>query len=121
MHESISLTHTSFLPEYVEHCTTPELRALLAQTASMDAVEQAAAFGRWWYHAGSDEIVFSVVAANMLGVASGWHAALGSGFTKVLMDDLLQLHTMLHNAAAGRVQMVYEFRIFNEASGLRWL
>ncbi|MES2042037.1 MAG: GGDEF domain-containing protein [Pseudomonadota bacterium] len=121
MHESISLSHASFLPEYVEHCTTPALRAMLAQTASMDAVEQAAAFGRWWYHAGSDGTVLSMVAANMLGVAPGWHAALGSGFTKVLMDDLLQLHAMLHNASAVRGQMEYEFRIFNEASGLRWL
>ncbi|BBB62362.1 hypothetical protein UNDKW_4089 [Undibacterium sp. KW1] len=121
MHESISLTHTSFLPEYVEHCTTPGLRALLAQTASIDPVEQTAAFGRWWYQADSDGIVFSVVAANMLGVVSGWHASLGGGFTKVLMDDLLQLHAVLHNAAAGRVQAEYEFRIFNEGSGLRWL
>lgn len=121
MHESISLTPASFLPEYVELCTSPELHALLAQVAAPDAIEQAAAFGRWWYHPGCDGLVFSVVAAGMLGVVAGWHAGLDQGFAKVLADDVLQINAMLRNPAARRGPLEYDFRIFNEGTGLRWL
>ncbi|MFZ6712886.1 putative bifunctional diguanylate cyclase/phosphodiesterase [Undibacterium sp. TC9W] len=119
MHEPASLA--MLLPEQLHHCAAPALQAVIAQAASIDLLEQTAAFGRWWYHPDSDEMVLSVAAATMLGVAPGWHARLESGFAKVLVDDMLQANAMLRNAHARPVQMEHEFRIFNEGSGLRWL
>gem|GEM_PF-551266 len=121
MHDSTPLSSLSFLPEYVEHCTTPELLALLAQASVLDPVEQAAAFGRWWFHPGSEEMVLSMAAATLLGVQAGWHASPASSFNRVLLEDMRQGYGFLQSVDARRTSLEWECRIFIEGSGLRWL
>jgi len=100
---------------------TPKLRSALAQANIPDALEQAASFGRWWHHAATAQLVLSAGAGAMLGVAAGWHPTLDSCFAHVVADDAPMLMSALAAAGAASQQIECEFRIINDADGLRWL
>ncbi len=100
---------------------TPPLRSALAQTNLPDPVEQAASFGRWWHHPETDQLVLSAGAADMLGVEAGWHRGSENCFPHVVPDDVLALTSALSMAKEAGRQIECEFRIINEAGGLRWL
>ncbi|MFZ6653955.1 putative bifunctional diguanylate cyclase/phosphodiesterase [Undibacterium sp. TJN19] len=121
MRETAAQATASGLPSSTGHFATPALRVLLAQAVAFDPVEQAASFGRWWYHADSGEMVLTRAAADMVGVAAGWHVTLEAGFINVLADDRLQLSAMLRESRTSHLPLEWEFRIFIEGSGLRWL
>ena len=88
---------------------TPELELALAQAAIPDAVEQAAAFGRWWLDVESQQLVLSIGAARLLDAAIGWHEDMDSGLTHVVADDKPMLMAALNSEASRLVEC--EFRI----------
>lgn len=100
---------------------TPQLRPLLGRALCLDAVEKAAAFGRWWLDVQSAQMVLSVVAADFLDVEGGWHGTLESGFAQVVPEDVRVLMAALAQAGVVGQQVDCEFRILNAETGLRWL
>lgn len=57
----------------------------------------------------------------MLGVEAGWHRGSENCFAHVVPDDVLALRSALSAAKEAGRQIECEFRIINEAGGLRWL
>ena len=96
----------------------PWPNALLQRAMGVDAVAQAASFGRWWFDARSGQMLLSCEAAAFLGEYAGLHMDLADCFSYVLPEDLVALTACLtHGDADGSC----EFRILDKRDGLRWL
>ncbi|PTQ87510.1 putative bifunctional diguanylate cyclase/phosphodiesterase [Agitococcus lubricus] len=96
----------------------PALAMAMTQAHLVDAVEQAAAFGRWWFDIDSQQLVLSRGAALLLDVHTGLHD-MATGFMQVLAEDSPMLEAALNNQSQQLIEC--EFRIINELDGLRWL
>lgn len=98
---------------------SPQLSQALTQGASPAALEEAAAFGRWWFDPLSTQIVLSAVAARYLNVEALHHQGLDSCLVHVVSDDMLCLIAQL----TGRVQpsVKSDIRVISTSDGLRWL
>lgn len=93
-------------------------RALTHSVFPVD-LEEAAAFGRWWFDPHTAQIVVSAFAARCLNVDALHHQSLDSCFVHVVSDDMLALVAQL----AGATQPLdgSDFRVIRAADGLRWL
>ncbi|SFU89726.1 EAL domain-containing protein [Pseudoduganella namucuonensis] len=106
-------THRSPAP------ASPALLAAVREADALAALEQAAAFGRWWYDPESARIVVSARAAAFFEVEPGLQHDVERCLVNVVPDDVLKLMAVLPHAR--HVPLDCEFRIINETFGLRWL
>ncbi len=94
------------------------LRALTLN-ATPTALEESAAFGRWWFDPESGQIILSGVAARYLNVESLHHQGLDSCFIHVVMDDMLPLLSQLTGTSP--CSATSDFRVISAKEGMRWL
>ncbi|KAF3996387.1 putative bifunctional diguanylate cyclase/phosphodiesterase [Glaciimonas immobilis] len=121
MHDSSpSALSSDFVDSSQNYPVTPLLQPVLVQALATDFSEQAASFGRWWFHVDSGQLVLSANAAIMLGVEAGWYPALESCFVHVLSDDLPLLRAALQAATTGGQSIENEFRVIRKIDGMRW-
>jgi len=91
----------------------------LTQSAAPSALEEAAAFGRWWFDPGTNQIVLSAQAARYLHVEPLHHQGLDSCLIHVVSDDMLCLIEQLSGRVAPTAKS--DFRVISPVDGLRWL
>ena len=96
----------------------------LTQTALHESdpgaeLENAAAYGRWWYDPVSGYVALSAKAAKYLDVSSKHHH-LEDCFIHVVSDDVAGLMAQF-SAAPLSADEGYEFRVIDAAEGMRWL
>lgn len=98
---------------------SPHLSQALTHSVFPLALEEAAAFGRWWFDPDTSQIVLTAFAARCLNVEALHHQNLDSCFIHVVSDDMLPLVAQLADCGAHRSN--HEFRVIRAAEGLRWL
>ncbi len=95
------------------------LSQALTQNAAPLALEEAAAFGRWWFDPETTQILLSAHAARYLNVESLHHQGLDSCLLHVVSDDMLCLIAQL--SSRGQPGVKSDFRVISPVDGLRWL
>nr|WP_315489840.1 EAL domain-containing protein [uncultured Rhodoferax sp.] len=95
------------------------LSQALTEGASPSALEEAAAFGRWWFDPTSSQIVLSAVAARYLNVERLHHEGPDSCFIHVVSDDMLGL--IAHLSQGNQQAVKSDFRVISARDGMRWL
>lgn len=95
------------------------LSQALTQSAAPTALEEAAAFGRWWFDPETNQIVLSAQAARYLNVESLHHQGLDSCLIHVVSDDMLCLIEQLSGQVPPTAKS--DFRVISPVDGLRWL
>jgi diguanylate cyclase (GGDEF)-like protein len=98
---------------------SPQLSLALTQSASPTALEDAAAFGRWWFDPDTTQVLLSAAAARYLNVESLHHDGLDSCLVHVVSDDVLRLIAQLSGSA--KASATTDFRVISAVDGLRWL
>ncbi len=98
---------------------SPHLSQALTQGAFPSALEEAAAFGRWWFDPETSQIVLSALAARYLNVESLHHSGLDSCFVHVVSDDMLGL--IEHLCQGSQRAVKNDFRVISAIDGMRWL
>ncbi|MES2947117.1 MAG: EAL domain-containing protein [Pseudomonadota bacterium] len=98
---------------------SPHLSQALTQNAAPLALEEAAAFGRWWFDPETTQILLSAHAARYLNVESLHHQGLDSCLLHVVSDDMLCLIAQL--SSRGQPGVKSDFRVISPVDGLRWL
>ncbi len=99
----------------------PALAAALAQARHPDLVESVAQVGRWWQDPRSQQLVLSIMAAQLLDARPGWHPDTERCFALVMADDVLLLVAALQTPATVGAGIDLEFRTLHPQRGLRWL
>jgi len=82
-------------------------------------LEEAAAFGRWWFDPETSQMVLSALAARYLNVELHHHQGLDSCFVHVVSDDMLVLIEQLSQGSLRTVKS--DFRVISATDGMRWL
>lgn len=87
------------------------------------ALEQAAAFGRWWLDRTTGHCMISPQAAVYLDVAPGEHPQLDECLIHVVADDAAGLAALIAAAQtrACKGDQSHEFRVIDSVHGMRWL
>jgi diguanylate cyclase (GGDEF)-like protein len=81
------------------------------------ALEEAAAFGRWWYRRALGQIEVSPMAASCLDIETGSWRTLEGCLINVAEDDLVPLIALI----TAPQTTAFEFRVVTANAGLRWM
>ena len=92
---------------------------LSAQNPNSAALEEVAAFGRWWLEPKTSQMVLSAAAARYLNMASRHPYRLDECLNHVVAEDMLQLIALLSSEPKQSVSQ--EFRVMSAKDGLRWV
>lgn len=95
------------------------LRLSMQQSLRPNALEDTAAFGRWWYEPETSQIVLSAAAARYFNVGERHYHRLDDCFIHVIADDMLRLMRQMNSRPACPFHC--EFRVISITDGLRWL
>lgn len=95
------------------------LLAAMALDTVPAALEDVAAFGRWWFEPCSCQTALSDAAATYLNVEPNQLYRLEDCFNHVVADDMLSLMAVLKGQPQQSVS--HEFRVIHSRDGLRWL
>jgi len=98
---------------------SPSLTTAKERNADLRALEQAAQFGRWWYHPATGQIALSAAASQLLAVQEQAHYGLDDCFIHVVADDVLRLNGQISAMRLPRTGS--EFRVISQQDGMRWL
>lgn len=98
---------------------SPKLSQALTHIAATTGLEEAAAFGRWWFDLESAQIFLSALAARYLNVEALHYDGLDHCFIHVVADDMLSLIAQLSGSAPRTGPT--DFRVISARDGLRWL
>jgi len=81
------------------------------------ALEEAAAFGRWWYKRARGQMEVSPLAARCLGINAGPWRALNDSLINVVEEDRLPLSALFSATRS----TAFEFRVVSAHAGQRWM
>jgi diguanylate cyclase (GGDEF)-like protein len=98
---------------------SPQIAHTITESASLNTLEEAAGFGRWWFDPMTNQVVLSPVAADYLAVGTTHHGDLDSCFIHVVAADMFDLVAQLSTNTLPLEGL--DIRVISASHGMRWL